>query len=62
VARAGVDAMEAGRRTSVPGLVNKAAALGYRFTPRTTFLPVARLAQSRKVRRLLLGDEPPAVH
>ena len=61
VARAGVDAMEAGRRTSVPGLVNKAAALGYRFTPRTTFLPVARLAQSRRVRRLLLGEQPPAV-
>jgi uncharacterized protein len=57
VARAAVDAMAEGRRTVVPGLTNKLAALGYRFTPRTPFLPVARLAQSSPVRRLLLGEE-----
>jgi|SRR5829696_3042181 len=57
VARAAVDAMEDGRRTVVPGLTNKLAVLGYRFTPRTPFLPVARLAQSRAVRRVLLGEE-----
>jgi uncharacterized protein len=57
VAKAAVDAMREGRRTVVPGLTNKLAALGYRFTPRTPFLPVARLAQSAPVRRLLLGGD-----
>ena len=57
VAREAVDAMQAGRRTVVPGLTNKLAVLGYRLTPRTPFLPIARLAQSRGVRRLLLGEQ-----
>jgi uncharacterized protein len=57
VAREAVDAMEAGRRSVVPGLTNKLAVLGYRLTPRTPFLPIARLAQSRPVRRLVLGEQ-----
>ena len=40
VARAGVDAMEAGARTSVPGLTNALAAAGGRYLPRTLTLPV----------------------
>jgi len=40
VARAGVDAMERGARTSVPGAANALAALGGRYLPRTLTLPV----------------------
>lgn len=42
VAREAVDGMIAGRRTVLPGLTNKVASLGYRFTPRTALLPVTR--------------------
>ena len=42
VAREAVDGMAEGRRTVLPGLTNKVASLGYRFTPRTALLPVTR--------------------
>jgi uncharacterized protein len=42
VARAGIEAMVAGRRTSVPGLPNKLSSAGGRVLPRTLLLPVAR--------------------
>ena len=42
VAREAVDGMVAGRRTVLPGITNKVASLGYRFTPRTALLPVTR--------------------
>jgi hypothetical protein len=42
VAREAVDGMIEGRRTVLPGLTNKVASLGYRFTPRTALLPVTR--------------------
>ena len=57
VAREGVAAMAAGRRTVTPGWTNKAAALGLRFSSRTAMLPITRLAQSEQVRRRLLGTE-----
>lgn len=44
VARAGVEAMIKGRRSVIPGLGNRAAALGGRLTPRSVLLPLARLA------------------
>lgn len=40
VARAGVDAMERGARSTIPGLVNALAAAGSRYLPRTITLPV----------------------
>jgi short-subunit dehydrogenase len=40
VARAGVDAMERGARTDVPGIVNTLAAAGARYLPRTISMPV----------------------
>ena len=42
VARAGVELMERGGRTAVPGLFNALAATGSRFLPRTVSLPVQR--------------------
>jgi uncharacterized protein len=42
VARAGIDAMVAGRRSAVPGLKNRASMLGGRFAPRTLLLPLVR--------------------
>jgi uncharacterized protein len=57
VAEAAIAGMVAGRRSVTPGLTNKAAAFGLRFSSRTAFLPVARLAQSEPVRRALLGTE-----
>jgi hypothetical protein len=57
VARAGVAGMVAGRRSVTPGLTNKAAAFGLRFSSRTAMLPITRLAQSGQVRRALLGTE-----
>ena len=47
VARAGVEAMVAGRRTAVPGLTNKLSSFGGRFVPRTFLLPVAAYAAKR---------------
>ena len=49
-ARAGVDAMEAGRRTAIPGLANQLFAAGGRYLPRTVTLPLAFAAS-----RLNLG-------
>lgn len=40
VARAGVDAMEDGRRTAIPGVVNQLFAAGSRYLPRTVTLPL----------------------
>jgi uncharacterized protein len=42
VARTGVDAMVAGRRTAIPGLTNRAMMLGGRVMPRTVLLPLVR--------------------
>ena len=42
VAREGVEAMLAGRRSVVPGLANKASMLAGRIVPRSLFLPAAR--------------------
>lgn len=44
VARAGVDAMESGRRTAVPGLANQLFTLGSRYLPRTITLPLGLAA------------------
>ena len=55
VARAGVDAMERGARTDVPGLLNALAAAGARYLPRTISMPVQRTlgAALPDLRRLL---------
>ena len=42
VARAGIDAMLAGRRTAIPGLKNRASMLGGRMAPRSVLLPIVR--------------------
>jgi short-subunit dehydrogenase len=42
VAAAGVEGMEQGKRSVVPGLIPKAMAAGGRFAPRTILLPAAR--------------------
>jgi uncharacterized protein len=42
VARTGIEAMVAGRRTAIPGIKNRAAMLGGRMTPRTVLLPLVR--------------------
>ena len=42
VARSGIEAMIAGRRTAIPGLHNRASMLGGRFVPRSLLLPVVR--------------------
>ena len=57
VARDAVEGMVRGKRSVTPGLTNKLAVLGYRFTPRTALLPATRLAQSGAVRKALLGDD-----
>jgi uncharacterized protein len=62
VARAAVDGMVRGKRTVTPGITNKLAVLGYRFTPRTGLLPGLQVAQSATVRRFLLGDGPNGNH
>ena len=53
--------MQAGSRSVIPGWTNKLISLSYRFTPRTSFLPLARAAQSEQVRRALgvRGSRPP---
>ncbi|MBA2513419.1 MAG: SDR family oxidoreductase [Solirubrobacterales bacterium] len=48
VARAGVDAMESGRRTAVPGLANQLFAAGSRYLPRTITLPLSFAASKLK--------------
>lgn len=57
VAEAAVAGMLGGRRSVTPGLTNKAAAFGLRFSSRTAMLPITRLAQSAPVRRALLGGD-----
>jgi uncharacterized protein len=42
VARVGIEAMIAGRRTAIPGLHNRASMLGGRLVPRSLLLPVVR--------------------
>ena len=42
VARAGVDAMVNGRRTAIPGRLNRASMLGGRVAPRSLLLPLVR--------------------
>jgi short-subunit dehydrogenase len=47
VARAGIEAMVAGRRSAVPGLANRASMLGGRLAPRSLLLPLLRQVTSR---------------
>jgi len=47
VARAGVDAMVAGRRTAIPGLMNRASMVGGRIVPRSVLLPIVRQVNGR---------------
>jgi short-subunit dehydrogenase len=47
VARAGIDAMVAGRRTVIPGLKNRATMIGGRFAPRSVLLPLVRQVTGR---------------
>lgn len=42
VARQGIDAMEAGRRTVVPGIQNKLTSTSGRYAPRTVLLPITK--------------------
>jgi short-subunit dehydrogenase len=42
VARCGIEAMIAGRRTAIPGLHNRASMLGGRLVPRSLLLPMVR--------------------
>jgi short-subunit dehydrogenase len=42
VAREAIDALEHGRRSVVPGAMNKVNAVSGRYTPRKVFLPLAR--------------------
>jgi uncharacterized protein len=47
VARAGIEAMVAGRRTVIPGLKNRVAMFSGRMTPRSVVLPFVRLMAGR---------------
>ena len=51
VARQGIEAMIAGRRSVVPGLSNKASGLLGRYVPRTVLLPVLKWQASSRVDR-----------
>jgi short-subunit dehydrogenase len=51
VARQGVAAMVAGRRSSVPGLLNKLTSTSGRHVPRTLLLPIVK-----RVQRARSGD------
>jgi short-subunit dehydrogenase len=48
VARSGIEAMIAGRRTAIPGLKNRAIMLSGRMTPRTVLLPLVRQVNRRR--------------
>jgi short-subunit dehydrogenase len=48
VARVGVEAMIAGRRTAIPGLQNRATMLGGRMAPRSLLLPLVRQVTGRR--------------
>jgi uncharacterized protein len=47
VARVGIEAMVAGRRTAIPGLANRASMLGGRMAPRSLLLPLVRQVTGR---------------
>jgi short-subunit dehydrogenase len=47
VARTGIEAMVAGRRTAIPGLANRASMLGGRVAPRSLLLPIVRQVTGR---------------
>jgi short-subunit dehydrogenase len=47
VARAGVEAMVAGRRSAIPGLLNRVSTLGGRIAPRSLLLPLVRKVNAR---------------
>ena len=47
VARVGVEAMVAGRRTAIPGLRNRGIMIGGRFAPRSVLLPLVRQVTGR---------------
>jgi uncharacterized protein len=48
VARVGIEAMLAGRRTAIPGLKNRASMLGGRLAPRSVLLPLVRQFNNRR--------------
>jgi uncharacterized protein len=48
VARVGIDAMVAGRRTAIPGLRNRASMIGGRMAPRSVLLPLVRQVTGRR--------------
>jgi short-subunit dehydrogenase len=48
VARTGIEAMVAGRRSAIPGLMNRASMIGGRITPRSMLLPLVRQVNSRR--------------
>jgi uncharacterized protein len=48
VARAGIEAMIAGRRSVIPGLTNRASMLGGRIAPRSLLLPLVRQVTGRR--------------
>jgi uncharacterized protein len=48
VARIGIDAMAAGRRTAIPGLKNRASMIGGRIAPRSVLLPLVRQVTGRR--------------
>lgn len=50
VARLGVDAMLDGRRSAIPGWMNRIASLGTHLAPRTLFLPAVREGSGGRVR------------
>ena len=50
VARTGIEAMLAGRRTAIPGLANRASMLGGRAPPRSLLLPLVRQVTGRRSR------------
>lgn len=48
VARVGIEAMAAGRRTAIPGVKNRALMLSGRMTPRSVLLPLVRRVTGRR--------------
>jgi short-subunit dehydrogenase len=48
VARVGIEAMIAGRRTAIPGLKNRASMIGGRMAPRSLLLPLVRQVTGRR--------------
>ena len=48
VARVGLEAMIAGRRTAIPGLANRVSMLSGRLVPRTLLLPLVQQVTGRR--------------